>query len=83
MERGLDECILNWGQWNVIGSAGEKGLFVLIPVCIIYILYNELVVVYTFIIKKWKLGKHNPQQEMQAANKRVTRSSLLIIKERK
>lgn len=26
MERRLDECILNCGQWNVIGNAGEKGL---------------------------------------------------------
>ena len=25
MER-LDECILNCGQWTVIGNAGEKGL---------------------------------------------------------
>lgn len=60
MERGLDGCILNCGKWNVIGSAGEKVLFVLIPVCIIYILYNELVVIYTFIIKeKWANTIHN------------------------
>lgn len=81
MERGLDECTLTCGQWNVMGNATEKGLFVLIPVCIIYILYNELVVIYILIIKKIKMGKHYSQQEMQMVNKQMKKcSSLLIIK---
>lgn len=70
MERGLDECTLTCRQWNVIGNATEKGLFVLIPVCIIYILYNDLVVIYILVIKKIKMGKHYSQQEMQMANKK-------------
>lgn len=51
MERRLDECILNCGQWNVIGNAGEKGLSSLLY----KILYTEMVVIYIFIIKNGKM----------------------------
>lgn len=35
MERQLDGCMSNYGQWNVTGSTGEKGLSLLLYLCII------------------------------------------------
>lgn len=47
MERGLDRCILNSGKWNVIEVLKKR---LCSYTCIIYALYIELVVIYTFII---------------------------------
>lgn len=57
MGRGLGRCILYSGNWNVIEVLDET---LCSYTCIIYALYIELVVIYTFIIKKKRnMGKHN------------------------